>query len=65
MSDFKSRLTQEQSELQEKLEKLNSFIVSENYKELGSEAQDLLFIQSSSMATYNAVLQRRIKVLND
>ena len=59
-NDFKSRLIEEQKQLEKKLEKLNAFNQSEFYGTLDSIQQDLLFIQSGAMYTYNETLKARI-----
>ena len=58
--DFKSRLIEEQKQLEEKLEKLNAFNQSEFYGTLDSVQQHLLFIQAGAMYTYNEILKARI-----
>ena len=63
MSDFKTRLQAEQSELQEKLDKLKGFIGTENFLSISREQQALLNIQSASMETYSKCLEERIKNL--
>jgi hypothetical protein len=65
MSNFKERLIQEQKDLQEKIEKLTVFQVSETFKSLPKEDRDLLNIQLYAMATYNTILLARIDRLKD
>jgi len=66
MSDFKERLIQEQKDLQEKIEKLDSFLESnEFFEKLNKGEQDLLTIQLYAMRTYNTVLLTRIDRLKD
>jgi hypothetical protein len=60
MSDFKERLIQEQKDLQEKIEKLAIFLMSEVFRALPKEEQDLLTIQLYAMGTYNTILLARI-----
>jgi hypothetical protein len=60
MSDFKSRLNEEKSELKEKLEKLNGFIQTENFEKVDDVQKALLKIQAQAMATYLTCLEERI-----
>lgn len=60
MSDFKTRLIEEQSQLEEKLDKLNDFNQSEKAKEIDPVQKDLLVIQAGIMYTYNEILKARI-----
>jgi len=60
MSDFKTRLQAEQSELQEKLEKLNSFIATENFSKIDDVQQALLKTQYQAMTTYLTCLDERL-----
>lgn len=60
MSDFKTRLQAEQSELQEKLEKLYSFIATENFEKIEDVQQALLKTQSQAMETYLTCLDQRL-----
>ena len=61
--DSKSRLIEEQKQLEEKLTKLNDFNQGEKVKELALEQQSLLLIQAGAMYTYNEVLKVRIAQL--
>lgn len=61
--DFKSRLIEEQKQLEEKLTKLNDFNQGEKVKELALEQQSLLLIQAGAMYAYNEVLKVRIAQL--
>ena len=63
MSDFKTRLIEEQVQLEERLEKLNAFNDSEKAKEIDPVQKDLLIIQAGAMYTYNEVLKIRIERL--
>jgi hypothetical protein len=65
MSDFKERLIQEQKDLLEKIEKLAIFLMSEVFRALLKEEQDLLTIQLYAMGTYNTILLARIDRLKD
>lgn len=60
MSDFKTRLVEEQAQLEEKLNKLNDFNQSENVKEIDPLQKDLLLVQAGAMYTYNECLKARI-----
>ena len=60
MSDFKTRLVDEQVQLKEKLEKLNEFNASEKADTINPIQRDLLLIQAGAMYTYNECLKVRI-----
>jgi len=60
MNDFKQRLEAEQKELQERLQKLTTFISSENFKTIDDVQKTLLNVQARAMETYNQVLLERI-----
>lgn len=63
MEDFKTRLVQEQKELEEKLDKLNTFNESDKFQELEYIQRSLLIIQAGAMYTYNECLKARISIL--
>ena len=63
MSDFKTRLVEEQAQLEEKLNKLNDFNQSEKVKEIDQVQKDLLLVQAGAMYTYNECLKARISRL--
>lgn len=63
MEDFKTRLVQEQKELEEKLDKLNTFNESDKFQELEYAQRTLLIIQAGAMYTYNECLKARISIL--
>ncbi len=63
MSDFKSRLLDEELELKNKTEKLDAFMQSENFKGIKEFQQTMLTIQLSAMTTYLQCLNARIKKL--
>lgn len=65
MSDFKTRLLTEKSELDEKIHKLSPFIGSETFKKIDENQQFLLEIQLRQMQAYSKTLEMRIKLLND
>lgn len=60
MSDFKTRLVEEQAQLGEKLDKLNDFNQSEKVKEIDPVQKGLLLVQAGAMYTYNECLKARI-----
>ena len=60
MHDFKTRLVEEQAQLEEKLNKLNDFNQSEKVKEIDPVQKDLLLVQAGAMYTYNECLKARI-----
>lgn len=64
MSDFKSRLNDEKVELDSKIEKLDSFLKSDNVKNIDSVQFSLLNVQSQVMKTYSQILEERITLLN-
>ena len=61
MSDFKTRLIEEQAQLEEKLNKLDVFLMSGKVKEIDSVQRTLLKVQSSAMNTYLQCLNERLK----
>ena len=63
MEDFKTRLIEEQSLLEEKLNKLNSFTQSDKFDEIDQRQQSLLVIQAGAMYTYNECLKARLERL--
>lgn len=64
METFKERLTTEMQELNEKIDKLQVFINSENLHNIDATQQVLLRIQYQSMITYFQVLVERIAWLD-
>ena len=62
-TSFKERLIKEHEELSDKLNKLYTFGSTEKFKELDPIHQQLLVIQSGSMATYNETLKLRLGLL--
>lgn len=44
MNDFKTRLVEEQSQLEEKLNKLDNFILSDNFKKIDDTQKALLSV---------------------
>lgn len=63
MSDFKSRLSDEAKELNDKVAKLNEFIWSEKIEKVSDIQRILLRAQSAAMHTYSLILEERIKNL--
>lgn len=63
MSDFKTRLVEEQAQLEEKLDKLDAFLVSENVNKVADTQQALLRVQATAMNTYLQCLKERIERL--
>lgn len=63
MSDFKTRLVEEQAQLEEKLNKLDAFLVSENVNKVADTQQALLRVQATAMNTYLQCLKERIERL--
>jgi hypothetical protein len=58
--DFKSRLIEEQKQLEEKLNKLNDFNQSDKVNDIDPVQKDLLLVQAGAMYTYNECLKARI-----
>ena len=64
MSTFKERLIEEQADLNEKVEKLKSFIEGNKvFITLSEEHQKLLCEQFRYMSNYNLILLKRIELL--
>ena len=63
MSDFKTRLIEEKAQLEEKLDKLDAFLVSEKVKEIDDVQKALLQVQATAMNTYLQCLKERIERL--
>jgi len=59
MDNLKTLLL-EQASLEEKLDKLNAFNVSQDVNEIDPLQKDLLLIQAGAMFTYNECLKARI-----
>ena len=60
MEDLLSRLTEEQTALEHKLEKLIAFNLSDKVNDVDSVQRDILLIQEKAMSTYNECLKIRI-----
>ena len=63
MDDFKSRLIEEQAQLEEKLKKLNDFIQNEKVNAIDPVQKSLLLVQAGAMHTYNECLKARLERL--
>jgi RNA polymerase-binding transcription factor DksA len=63
-SDFKTRLLDEKSQLEEKIDKLDAFTKSEQFKTVDKFQADMLTIQLPIMRSYAFILKARIDVLN-
>lgn len=61
--DFIDRLKTEQLELSEKINKLESFIKSENWENVNVEQKVLLAMQLDAMTNYNDILIKRLSLL--
>lgn len=65
MNDFKERLKEEHAQLEERVAKLNSFIIKYNMGELDVKLDCplwLLELQLNAMNTYLTVLKKRIEI---
>nr|DAE92615.1 MAG TPA: hypothetical protein [CrAss-like virus sp. ctZ6R2] len=63
MSDFKTRLVEEQVQLEDKLSKLKSFIESDKFESIDDAQRALLKVQANAMSTYNQCLKERLERL--
>lgn len=63
MSDFIVRLIEEESQLDEKIGKLDAFIKSEKFKTVDAIQQSLLKVQIHAMVAYSQCLHQRLKGL--
>ena len=63
MSYFKTRLIEEKAQLEEKLDKLDTFLFSEKVKEIDDVQKALLKVQATAMNTYLQCLKERIERL--
>ena len=61
MEPFVERMVKEYYDLNDKIKKLLSFILSEKCKELPQEEQDDLSEQFHAMSCYRHILSRRLK----
>lgn len=60
MSDFKTRLDAEKAELDERIQKLDDFLKSENFSKIDPVQMTLLNCQIHAMRTYSQILLERI-----
>ena len=60
MSDFLQRISDEKSELDEKILKLESFTKTDAFNGIDLAQRGLLKIQLNAMATYSQVLDERL-----
>lgn len=60
MSDFIARLSDEKSQLDEKIAKLEAFTKSDAFNGIDNVQRGLLKIQLNAMATYSQVLDERL-----
>ena len=63
MSDFKTRLVEEQVQLEDKLSELKSFIESDEFESIDDAQRALLKVQANAMSTYNQCLKERLERL--
>lgn len=64
MDTFLDRLKDEMNKLDEKIDKLDTFIMSDKFKELSQIQQVLLNVQVSAMETYWKCLAERLENIN-
>lgn len=62
MEAYVERMIEEQKNLQEKIDKLEKFINSDDCKKLSVQKQFLLELQHAYMVSYNSVLVKRIEI---
>ena len=63
MEDFKTRLIDEKTQLEEKLNKLDAFLMSEKVSGIDDVQKALLQVQATAMNTYLQCLLERIERL--
>lgn len=63
MNDFKTRLETEKTELEERLSRLDSFLISEKVKSIDDVQKALLQVQATAMNTYLQCLKERLERL--
>lgn len=61
--DFKTRLIEEKNQLEEKLDKLVAFLVSDKVEGIADVQEALLFVQATAMNAYLRCLEERIERL--
>ena len=63
MEDYQQRVIDEKEALDEKIEKLSTFIGSKLFETLNNDGQDILLQeQLSHMIAYSSVLEKRIEL---
>jgi hypothetical protein len=62
MSNFFTRLIDESTELEDKIEKLRSFTLTQQFDDLNEENRALLILQGEIMNSYFTCLQERIRL---
>jgi hypothetical protein len=62
MEDYQQRVIKEKEELDEKLEKLHKFIMSDIFNKIQTEQKGLLIRQRRVMDEYSAILKERIEL---
>ena len=65
MKAFVQRMHDELEALEEKIDKLHTFTLSDNFNDLSEKAQILLTTQLSAMSTYYGVLTMRIDLYQE
>ena len=65
MSTFKERLIDEKTQLNEKIEKLEAFTLSDNFQKIEAVQMSLLNAQLFAMKTYSQILVERLAWLKD
>lgn len=65
MSTFKERLVDEKTQLDEKIEKLEAFTLSDNFQKIEAVQMSLLNAQLFAMKTYSQILVERLAWLKD
>lgn len=65
MTEVHERAISEQKELEEKIEKLQSFITSKKFFSFSNEERFLLNSQHNAMFLYNEILKRRLEIWED
>lgn len=60
MNTFKDRLIEEKAQLDDKIQKLQSFMESENFSKIDPVQMSLLNVQIFAMQTYSQVLAERL-----
>lgn len=63
MEDFKTRLVDEYNQLEEKLNKLDAFLISDKVDGIEDVQNALLHVQAAAMNTYLQCLRERIERL--